>query len=342
MRTTASRLLALGAIALATTVGLSACGSDTPTTQETPEGAASSAPSGEATSHLPQGPYTINTNEGEVELEAFPERIVTLDLTALDVIDSLGLGQYVVGTAGAQGRLPEFVNKYEVIPGGQREPDYEMIAGLEPDLIIGGDRNIERDPKIKATLEGIAPTVNMGVDFTGFDKNNNAQVVRNVASIFGEEALAKAEEQLKRLDERAAAIASKAQGTPEAKALVVMTTGGKINLFGPGSRWGLPFSDLGFEEAVEVQASGPRNSQEASFELIADANPATMFVLDRDVAIGQDGADASTTLENDLVMSTDAAKNDRIFQLNPSYWLLVNGGLNSFGKMLDDVEQALA
>lgn len=47
------------------------------------------------------------------------------------------------------------------------------------------------------------------------------------------------------------------------------------------------------------------------------------------------------TLENTLVGGTPAAKEDRIYPLDSSYWLLVNGGLNSMNKMLDDIDAAL-
>ena len=38
---------------------------------------------------------------------------------------------------------------------------------------------------------------------------------------------------------------------------------------------------------------------------------------------------------------TPVAKEDRIYPLDSSYWLLVNGGLNSMNKMLDDIDVAL-
>ncbi|WP_222609795.1 hypothetical protein [Klebsiella sp. 4_1_44FAA] len=48
---------------------------------------------------------------------------------------------------------------------------------------------------------------------------------------------------------------------------------------------------------------------EASFETVVEKNPEYIFVMDRDQAIGADGAQtAKEIMENELVMQTDAYK----------------------------------
>ncbi|MFV8382282.1 siderophore ABC transporter substrate-binding protein [Corynebacterium hindlerae] len=314
------------ALCVAATLGIAGCSPATESTNSTTQAEANA------------GPVTFTDMDGvEVNLDKAPEKVAVLDYAALDIMESLGLSDKVVGISGAGGKLPEFVTKYDIIDGGQREPDIEALAQAEPDLIIGGPRNIGRDKNMRGKLEKVAPVANLGVTFNDFSLANNEQLVKTVAEIFGK--TAEAEQELEKIRKRAEQISAKAQTA--GPTLTLMASGGEISAFGPKSRFGLAFSDLGFTQAADVGAQSPRHADAVSFEFIANAKPETIFILDRDAAIGQAGEAASATLDNALVNATPAAKENRIFPIDSSYWLLVNGGLNSMNKMLDDIEAAL-
>lgn len=68
-----------------------------------------------------------------------------------------------------------------------------------------------------------------------------------------------------------------------------------------------------------------------------------IFVMDRDAAIGTNGAQlARDIMENELVMGTDAYKNGNLVILeNPAAWYTAEGGITALSMMLGDLESAL-
>lgn len=65
--------------------------------------------------------------------------------------------------------------------------------------------------------------------------------------------------------------------------------------------------------------------------------------MDRDKAIGKAGtASAKEIVENDLVKSTPAYKNNHIIYLeNPNVWYTAEGGIQALDMMLKDLEKGL-
>ena len=82
---------------------------------------------------------------------------------------------------------------------------------------------------------------------------------------------------------------------------------------------------------------------EVAFEFLVEKAPDYMFVLDRDAAIGTDGAKlAQEIMENELVMGTDAYKNGNIVYLaHPAVWYTAEGGITALDLMLQDLESEL-
>ena len=78
-------------------------------------------------------------------------------------------------------------------------------------------------------------------------------------------------------------------------------------------------------------------------ELLLEWNPEYIFVLDRDAAIGTDGAQlAQEIMENELTMQTSAYQNGNIVYLeHPAVWYTAEGGITALDYMLSDLEGAL-
>ena len=85
------------------------------------------------------------------------------------------------------------------------------------------------------------------------------------------------------------------------------------------------------------------HGNEASFEYIVQMNPEYIFVMDRDAAIGTDGAQlAKDIMENELVQSTDCYKNGNLIILeHPAVWYTGEGGITALDLMIQDLETAL-
>lgn len=85
-------------------------------------------------------PRTLDTANGPITLEGQPQRVVTLDETALDV--ALSVGIQPVGTLATRGGtevapyLTEHLQDKIAIVGSVREPNLEAILRLKPDLIL--------------------------------------------------------------------------------------------------------------------------------------------------------------------------------------------------------------
>lgn len=103
------------------------------------------------------GPITIVDMGGnEITLEAIPEKIVSLSPTNTEILFAVGAGDKLVGVT-TYCDYPAEALEIEKI-GGFSDTNVEMIASLEPDLVIGG---AYVDENVKSTLEALGiPVVN--------------------------------------------------------------------------------------------------------------------------------------------------------------------------------------
>ena len=270
--------------------------------------------------------------KGETTVPSKPTKVLAFDLATLDTLNVLGVEVAGVPTA----RFPEYLakygsDKYEKV-GTLFEPNYEVVNAAEPDLIIVGGRSSAK----YADLAKIAPTIDMTVDpkdYVGSVKRN----VQLLAQIFDKKA--EADAQLAKLDQLIVAL--KGEAAKAGKGLLVLTTGGKMSAYGPGSRFGHLHTEFGIVPAVEGLAT-TNHGQAVNAEFILKTNPDWLFVIDRDVATGQNGGAAKKVLDNDLVGQTTAWKNNQIVYLDPSNWYLIGGGLTAMQASADQIAKALA
>ncbi|MDX3924273.1 MAG: siderophore ABC transporter substrate-binding protein [Shinella sp.] len=275
-------------------------------------------------------PIVVKHAQGETTLEKIPAKVLTFDLAALDTLDALGIEVAGVPT----GNKPDYLSKYRSDDyakiGTFFEPDYEAVNAAEADLIIVAGRS---SPKY-ADLAKIAPTIDLTVDADDY-LSSAANNVLTLGRIFGKEAEAKA--LLDKLQSSTAAL--KATAEKSGKGLLVLTTGGKMSAYGPGSRFGVLYSDYGVAPAAENLKVG-NHGQAISFEFILETNPDWLYVIDRDAAIGREGA-AREFLDNEIVHQTNAWKNGNVVYLDPVSWYLVGGGIRSMQQTVDQLQSAL-
>lgn len=216
---------------------------------------------------------------------------------------------------------------------GVMDADLASLMQGDPEVIfIGGRLASSYD-----ALSEIAPVVYLSTDVeTGVVKS----VTKNagtIASIFGLEDEVK--EKTAGFDERIEALAEKAKGHT---ALVGMTTSGSFNLMGNDGRCSIIGVEIGFDNLTAAESTSTHGN-EASFETVVEKKPEYIFVMDRDQAIGADGAQtAKEIMENELVMQTDAYKNGKIIYLeHPAVWYTAEGGITALDVMLSDLEESL-
>ena len=280
---------------------------------------------------------TLNGNREAMELAVpyDPQRIAVLDMASLDILDRLGVGDRVVGSATtALDYLQAYVTNEEIANLGTiKEADLEAVMASEPDVIfIGGRLSSSYD-----ALSEIAPVIYLATDTEIGVVESVRQNATTIASLFGLEA--EVDALMADFDARIAALAAFAEGQ---NAIVGLCTSGSFNVLGSDGRCSMISVEIGFDNLGDGDVTSTHGN-ESSFELIVELNPDYIFVLDRDAAIATEGAKlAQEIVENELVMDTDAYKNGHIVYLaHPTVWYTAEGGITALDIMLQDLETAL-
>jgi len=279
---------------------------------------------------------TVKHLLGETDVKVNPENVVVFDFGVLETLDTLGVK--AVTALPKEGTVPSQLekytsDKYESV-GSLKEPDFEKINELQPELIIISARQQD----LYEEFAEIAPTIYLGVDTTKYMESfkENTEIL---GQIFGKEAEVK--EELAKIDENIKALKEKASGLDE-KALVTLIDEGNISAYGPASRFGIIHDVFGVkpvDENIEVSTHG----QSISFEYLVEKDPDILFVVDRGAVVttGQAASPAKEVLNNDLVKGTKAFKEDRIVYLDPNVWYLSGGGIISVNEMVKAIDESL-
>ena len=282
---------------------------------------------------------SLNANAEETDLEVpyDAQKIAVMDMAALDILDSLGLGDRVGGTSDTSlPYLQDYVTNEKIENLGTiKEADMEAVMACEPDVIfIGGRLAGSYD-----ALSEIAPVVYLSTDSEiGLVKSVEKNAT-TIASMFGKEE--KVADLMNGFDARIEKMAAFSEGKT---AIIGMCTSGGFNVLGNDGRCALIGTEVGFENiGVDANIDTSTHGNEVSFEFVVEKNPDYIFVMDRDAAIGRDGAQlAQDIMENELIKGTDAYKNGHLVYLeHPAVWYTAEGGVKALDLMLQDLENTL-
>ena len=292
---------------------------------------------GEATENEPEEEpeeaeeVVVEHELGETTVEKNPENVVAFDFGSLDTLDKLDIDVAAV----PKQNIPEYINQYDTDKyenvGSLKEPDFEKLAEIDPELIIISSRQAD----LYDQLTEIAPTIYLGVDETDY-MNSFENNVGIIGEIFNKEEEAQTE--LDAIEGQIDATAEKAEEADKS-GLIVLANDDKISAYGPSSRFGLIHDVLGVnpvDEDIEASTHG----MNVSFEYVTEQDPDLLYVIDRGAAIGEESA-AEIVVENKLMEKTKAYKEDNIIYLDPEYWYLSGGGLESVSKMVEEVDESL-
>lgn len=287
--------------------------------------------------------YSANSELIDVEVPYDPQRIAILDMAALDIVDCLGLGDRVVGSASIsidylKDYNPDDSNGTIVNLGNVKTADLEKVALCEPDVIfIGG-----RLSKIYADLEAIAPVVFLGVDYEKGVVESTRDNAKTIASMFGKEA--EVDALFDGFQPRIEALNAVLSGH---EVLLGMYNSNALGLMDTNSQLNIIARELGATNLGETvgSESKPTHGDEASWETIIKLDPEYMFILDRSSAIGASDEGllgAKEVIENDLIKELDVYKDGKIVYLaHANVWYTSTGGVQALDTMLADLENAL-
>ncbi|WGD38522.1 siderophore ABC transporter substrate-binding protein [Lysinibacter sp. HNR] len=317
MRPKFARATGTLAVMTASTLILAAC---SPATSNEP------TPTGEAVAEI-----TVEHAQGSTVVPLSPEKVVTFDMASLDTLDTLG-----VEIAGVpHSNIPDYLSKYlsDSYPdvGTLFEPNYELLNEIDPDLIIISHRTAEVFPE----LSEVAPTIDLSLDFENYFDSFRSHV-ETLAEIF--ELEDEAAERLKALDTQIGESQELAQTS--GTGLIISTSAGEISAHGTASRYGWIHELLGVAPAVE-DVEGTTNDSPVPAEFILNANPDRLFVIDRDIAIRENGPRSQELLDNDAVRATTAWSNGNVTYIEPEQAYIVLNGLTAFSNMVGQVQAGL-
>ncbi|HLS36475.1 MAG TPA: siderophore ABC transporter substrate-binding protein [Bacillota bacterium] len=275
---------------------------------------------------------TVEHELGTDHVKKNPEKVVVFDFGALDTLDELGIDIAGLPKATIPSYLAKYNDeKYENV-GSLKEPDFEKIAEIDPDVIIISGRQ----STLYDQLKELAPVVYVDIDTTKYMESfeENLEIL---GEIFDKES--EIEEKLSTIKDDIEQLVKKAEDESKS-ALIILANDDKISAYGPKSRFGIIHDAFGLtpvDENIEASTHG----MNVTFEYVMERDPDILYVIDRGAAIGEESS-AEQIVENSLVERTKAYQNDNIIYLHPDYWYLSGGGLVSVSEMVKEIEASLA
>lgn len=267
----------------------------------------------------------------ETVVKKNPETVVVFDFGMLDTLDYLNIDVVAL----PQMNVPSYLSKYESDDyenvGSLKEPDFEKISKIDPDLIIISGRQSEMYDE----LSKLGPVVYLGVDHTRYI-DSFKENLEKIGKIFDVED--KIEDELNKIDDSISTLNEKAKKS-NSNSLIILANDDKISAYGSGSRFGLIHDVFGIP-AIDKNIEASTHGMNVSFEYVKEKDPDILYVIDRSAAIGEEPA-AKNIVENSLMKDTKAFQNDKIIYLNADYWYLSGGGLVSMTKMIDEIDASI-
>ncbi|MDH0730162.1 ABC transporter substrate-binding protein [Pseudomonas sichuanensis] len=267
-------------------------------------------------------------HQGIIHVPVRPSSVLVFDPGSLDTLSELGIEPGGVPVDHWAGALRKYADSRFLKVGSLFDPNFEAVYRAHPDLILIADRSRSHLKQ----LSEIAPTLDLTVD----DRNILIESERNalkLGELFGR--VSTAVEKINNLEHSIKSL--KALASRQGRGLILLTSGGRMSAYGPGSRFGILHDTFGIRPVdpnLEVAVHG----QPVSYEYLSKMQPDWLFVIDRDSAIGEDGAAASRLLDNALVHQTPAWKRNQIIYLDTDDWYMIGlTGLGSLQRTVDSL-----
>lgn len=263
---------------------------------------------------------TITDAHGEVEVPRNPKKVVALDSRNYEVLEAMGV-DLVAAPKDVMPPTSSYVNNESVENiGNHREPNLELIAAADPDLVIVGQRFGDYYNDIKQIVPN-ASVIDLDTDVSEDSQspgNNLLEGFINSTTILGEifDKEEKANELIADLEESIEKAKNAYKG---GSVMGVITSGGEIGYSAPkyGRVWGPIYEILNLEPALEVNnVSSDHKGDDISVEAIAESKPDYLMVLDRDAGISteESAKPAKEVLEaSQALKDLDVIKNDKIY-----------------------------
>lgn len=289
----------------------------------------------------------ITDVHGTVAVPVNPQRVISLDNRTYDTLNAWGV-KLLAAPKGVMPADSPYVTDEEVLDiGDHREPNLEIIAAADPDLVIVGQRFASYYEDIVALVPNAAVIdLNFDVSETAESPGTNfvngfVDTTNSLGKIFAKET-----EATQIVDDFNASIeAVKAAYDGESTVMSVIVSGGNIGYSAPGTGrvWGPMYEIFAWVPALAVDnTTSDHQGDEINVEAIAQSNPDWMLVLDRDAAVsGTDAIPAQDVIDNSpALQNTTAIKAGNIvYAPNDTY---TNESIQTYITLFNNIAEAFA
>lgn len=254
---------------------------------------------------------TITDAHGKVEVPKNPKVIVALDNRIFDTLVDWGIEVAAVPKPVMPADNAYVLDENVLDIGNHREPNLEIIAAVDPDLVIVGQRFASFYDDIKALVPEAA-VIDLDIDVSEKSEDQSGNLVKGLEnSTLALGQIFDKEEEAKALvaDFEEAIVHVKGHYNPEETVMTVVVSGGEIGFAAPGSGrvWGPMYDLFQWTPSLAIDdASSDHKGDDISVEAIAQSNPDWLLVLDRDAATG-DAAGSSPA--KDVIEKAPALQN---------------------------------
>lgn len=329
-------------IGLSAVLALAAC-SDTSKKATT----ASSAPTTSQSAEVAGKTVEITDAHGTVNVPVNPQKVVALDSRTFETLAAWNVKLAAAPKKVMPADSPYVKDDSVQDIGNHREPNLEVLAAAEPDLVIVGQRFGSYYDEIKKLVPN-AVVIDLNFDLSEKAEkpgenlvNGLKETTTSLGKIF--EKTAEADALNAALDQKIADAKAAYNGTDTIMTIVV--SGGDINFAAPhsGRLWGPLYDVLGWKPALEVdKTTSDHQGDDISVEAIAQSNPTWLVVLDRDAAIARsESKPAADVIEGaPALQNTAAIKDKRVYYApNDTY---TNESIETYIEIFEGIAKAFA
>nr|WP_120492638.1 ABC transporter substrate-binding protein [Corynebacterium lactis] len=224
---------------------------------------------------------TVTDNHGDQKIKSPVDKVVATDNRSFEMLDKWGVNVVAAPKPIVPFTVTGIKDNDKVVDlGNHREPNLELVAAANPDLVVNG----QRFAKYYEDIKKLAPNSAIVEFEPRKGEPLDAELKRHAAGLG--KALGKESEADKLIADfdKALERAKKAYN-PKVKVMALNSSGGTLGYVAPsvGRTFGPLFDLIGMTPALEVaKSSDDHQGDEISVEAIAKANPDFIMVLDRD------------------------------------------------------------
>ncbi|MEK3937245.1 siderophore ABC transporter substrate-binding protein [Sporosarcina sp. FSL W7-1349] len=290
----------------------------------------------------------ITDAHGTVTVPINPKNVVALDNRTYETLSDWEIKLAAAPKAVMPADSPYVSDESVQDIGNHREPNLEIIAAVDPELVIVGQRfgNYYEDIK-KLVPNAVVIDLNIDVSEEASTPGENLvnglkDATTTLGQIFDKNEEAK---QLNADFDKAIEDAKSAyNGTDTVMSVIV--SGGNIGFAAPhsGRVWGPMYEIFGWTPALEVDKStSDHQGDEVSVEAIAQSNPDWIFVMDRDAAVSSesDAVPAQDVIDNAPALQnvTAITEGKIVYAPNDTY---TNESIQTYLELFENLANTLA